>query len=264
MSQNHRSALADVTNQIVNKRELLSDNTSNFHSAKKQCIGPHFTKQITGEFVLRPHEKADNIVSEPVKKPEEGEDGKSSGSEGIMVITEKKGEIGNLGVNDEENDVSVGDLESSKDEFLDVSRFPESQESICGLEKCIGQKGGDGSSSLSVDLIKSCPCSFCTKAAYIWSDLHYQDMKGRIAAVKKSQKEAFILAHQNSRDVAAGRYGQGNFGNYSNLESDLSGRWKSLFLHMQDIFVHESNQLETNLSTLKELRDDCKTDLERQ
>ncbi|GKD47182.1 hypothetical protein Tco_1271827 [Tanacetum coccineum] len=67
-----------------------------------------------------------------------------------------------------------------KDEFLDRSRFPKSQESRCGFEKCVGQKG-DGVSSVCMDMIKECPCSSCIKAAYLWSDLLYQDTKVRIA-----------------------------------------------------------------------------------
>lgn len=168
----------------------------------------------------------------------------------------------NLGMNDDNDVVSVDNLDSGKDDCIDCLRFPESQESRCGIEKCTGQKG-DGFSSMCVDMIKACSCSLCIKAAYIWSDLHYQDMKGRIAAIKKSQKEASILVHQNSRAGSSDKYGQGNFEKYSNLESDLTGRWKSLFLHMEDIFVREGIQLETSLSTLKELRDNYKTDSEK-
>ncbi|KAI7741243.1 hypothetical protein M8C21_023853 [Ambrosia artemisiifolia] len=167
----------------------------------------------------------------------------------------KGGEENDLGV-DDGNDVSVDNLGLSKDEYFDCSRLLESQESKCGLEPCVGQTG-DGFSGACVDMIKDCSCSFCKKAAQLWSDLHYEDIKGRIAAIKKSQKEASILVNRNSRDVAS------NFGKLSNLESDLTGRWKSLFLHMEDIFVREGTQLETSLSTLKEVTDDCKTDLEK-
>ncbi|XP_010523358.1 PREDICTED: uncharacterized protein LOC104801720 [Tarenaya hassleriana] len=43
--------------------------------------------------------------------------------------------------------------------------------------------------NMGTDMLKSCTCSFCLKAAYIWSDLHYQDIKGRLSVLKKSQKE---------------------------------------------------------------------------
>ncbi|CAH8357694.1 unnamed protein product [Eruca vesicaria subsp. sativa] len=49
------------------------------------------------------------------------------------------------------------------------------------------------------DELKSCSCSFCLKAAYIWSDLHYQDIKGRLSVLKKSQKEASILIRRNGK-----------------------------------------------------------------
>ncbi|KAL8199614.1 hypothetical protein R6Q57_013182 [Mikania cordata] len=174
-------------------------------------------------------ERADSAVIPPFKSKEIGET--------------------SLGM-DDGNDVSLDNLDSSKDGDLDFSRFLESQESKCGLEKDIVQTG-DGLSSTCMDMIKACSCSFCMKAAYLWSDLLYQDLKGRIAASKKSQKEANILVNRNSRDIAR------NTEKFSNLESDLTGRWKSLFLHMEDIFVREGNQLDRSLSTLKELIDDC-------
>ncbi|CAI9282292.1 unnamed protein product [Lactuca saligna] len=158
---------------------------------------------------------------------------------------------------DDGDDACLDNLYSSKDDYLDCSKFPESQESRCGLEI-----KGDGFSSMCIESIKACPCSFCMKAAYLWSDLHYQDIKGRIAAIKKSQKEASILVNQNSKDGVIGRCGEENSEKFSNLESDLTGRWMSLFVHMEEIFVREGSQLETSLSILRELRDDCKGDSE--
>ncbi|PWA98133.1 hypothetical protein CTI12_AA004270 [Artemisia annua] len=151
----------------------------------------------------------------------------------ILWLCRKMGRKNSLGV-EGGDEYCIDDLGLGKDEFLDGSRLPESQESRCGFEKCVGQKG-DGVSSMCMDMIKECPCSFCIKAAYLWSDLLYQDTKGRIAAIKKSQKEAALLVHQSSRNAVR------DFS--SNLESDLTGRWKSLFLHMEDIFVLESSQL---------------------
>ncbi|XP_071713793.1 uncharacterized protein [Rutidosis leptorrhynchoides] len=190
------------------------------------------------------------------------EEDEPTGSVAVVENASKGKAESNLGVNDDEVDVSVDNLDSGKDDYIDGLRFPESQESRCGIEKCSGQKG-DGFSSMCMDMIKDCSCSFCMKAAYLLSDLHYQDMKGRIAVIKKSQKEASILVRQNSGDGAFGKHGKGNLEKYSNLESDLTGRWKSLFLHMDDIFVREGVQLETNLSTLKELRDNYKTNSEK-
>lgn len=166
-------------------------------------------------------------------------------------------------VNDD-NDLGHDSLNSSKDEYVEYSRLPESQESgISGLERCIGLKGdGCSNSSEGVDLINACSCSFCTKAAYIWSDLHYQDMKGRIAALKKSQKEASILVQRSCRDNWPEKRGQGNFNKFSRLESDLTGHWTSLFLRTEDILVRECSQLEASLFNLKDLRDNYKTELE--
>ncbi|XP_059624297.1 uncharacterized protein LOC132267219 [Cornus florida] len=161
-------------------------------------------------------------------------------------------------------DQGVDNLASSEYESVECSRLPMSQESRSfELERCIGIKGdGSSNSSVGVDLIKACSCSFCKKVAYIWSDLHYQDMKGRIAALKKSQKEAGILVHRSCRDKGIDRHGQGNSNKFSKLESDLMGQWRSLFLHMEDILVRESSQLEASLLTLKDLRENCKTELE--
>ncbi|CAL5323873.1 unnamed protein product [Camellia sinensis] len=151
-----------------------------------------------------------------------------------------------------------------KNGSVECSILPESQGSgSFKLENCIGLKGdGIANSSANVDSIKACSCSFCLKAAYILSDLHYQDMKGRIAALKKSQKEASIMVQRSCRDKGVDKHSQGNCPKYSKLESNLMGQWKSLFLHMEDIFVREGSQLETSLLALKDLRENCKTELE--
>ncbi|KAI3776588.1 hypothetical protein L1987_46374 [Smallanthus sonchifolius] len=275
-----RSALGDVTNQ-VGKREFSLISTSGIkpgdeciHFAKKECRRVDSSKKenidsvskIAGEIKepcppdVRENAKstsssavkAGDVVGECCQPPQlvyaipsdvivEDETTDSA----IIPQIESKGVAeDNLGM-DDGNDVSLDNFDSSKDENLDCSRFPESQESKCGLESCIGQKG-DRFSRACMDMIKACPCSFCVKdyvvllhnsAACLWSDLHYQDIKGRIAAIKKSQKEAAILVNRNSRDVAT------NFEKFSNMESDLTGRWKLLFLHMEDIFVREGTQL---------------------
>ncbi|KAI7732624.1 hypothetical protein M8C21_032848 [Ambrosia artemisiifolia] len=152
------------------------------------------------------------------------------------------------------NDLGVDDGNAVS--LLDGSGVLQSQESRCGFQRCVGQKG-DKSSSACMDMIKTCTCSFCRKAACLWSDIYSQDIKGRINAIKKSQKQASILVDRNSMN------GSRNFGKVPNSESDLTGRWKSLFLHMENVFVHEGTQLETSLSTLKNLVDDCKTNSEK-
>ncbi|KAL5982147.1 hypothetical protein ACLOJK_016216 [Asimina triloba] len=77
-------------------------------------------------------------------------------------------------------------------------------------------------------------------AAYLWLDLHYQDLKGRLAALSKSMRHARLLVRNYSHDDIQ-RVGRG--GSNSKLEFDLMNQWKSLFHHTEDILVCESAQL---------------------
>ncbi|OAY35863.1 hypothetical protein MANES_12G136900v8 [Manihot esculenta] len=141
--------------------------------------------------------------------------------------------------------LGVGMLPTTKYGSVEWSRLPMSQGSKSfELKRCTALKD-DGYANLSAgaDLMKACSCSFCLKAAYIWSDLHYQDIKGRTAALKKSQKEASILVNKYARGKQTDLPGQGNSNKSSKLESDLTAQWRSLFHRMEDIFAHESNQL---------------------
>ncbi|CAI9767005.1 unnamed protein product [Fraxinus pennsylvanica] len=163
------------------------------------------------------------------------------------------------------DDDNVDSYVLSQSGSIDCNVLPESQESrVFGLERCTELKKGSECANMSggIDLIKACSCSFCTKAAYIWLDLHYQDTKARISAIKKSQKEASILAARSCRSKATDKHGLGNSSRVSKLESDLMHQWRYLFQHMVDTCEHESNQLETNLLPLMELREQCRTDLE--
>uniref|UniRef100_A0A5B6YRB4 Uncharacterized protein n=1 Tax=Davidia involucrata TaxID=16924 RepID=A0A5B6YRB4_DAVIN len=164
----------------------------------------------------------------------------------------------------DDNDQGIDDLVSSKCGSVECSILPKSQDSKSSeLERCIGLKGvGISNSSVGVDLIKACSCLFCTKAAYIWSDLLYQDIRGRMAALKKIQKEASNLVQNSCRDKGMDKHGPGNSNKFSKLESDLAGQWRLLFLHMEDILVRESSQLEASLLPLKDLRENCKIELE--
>ena len=62
-------------------------------------------------------------------------------------------------------------------------------------------------------------------------------------ALKKSQKEASSLAQRNCKGKETDVHGQGNPAKSSTLESNLTGHWKSLFCHMEDVLVNECNQL---------------------
>ncbi|KAK9272984.1 hypothetical protein L1049_003364 [Liquidambar formosana] len=161
-------------------------------------------------------------------------------------------------------DLGIGNLASSKCGSIEDSRLGKSQGSkFFELERCTGLKGdGSFNSSEAADFLKACSCPFCLKAAYILSDLHYQDIKGRIAALKKSQKEASNLVQRSCKEKETNTGGYGNSNKSSKLESDLMCQWKSLFLHMEDIFVRESSQLQASYITLKDLRENCKTNLE--
>ncbi|CAN8251561.1 unnamed protein product [Cochlearia groenlandica] len=109
------------------------------------------------------------------------------------------------------------------------------------------------------DELNSCSCSFCLKAAYIWSDLHYQDIKGRLSVLKKSQKEASSLIQRNGKEKPSYIHG---FVNSTNVECDPMGQWTSLFLNMEGILARESSHLNSFVA-MKELRENCKFDLER-
>nr|XP_023919154.1 uncharacterized protein LOC112030717 [Quercus suber] len=165
---------------------------------------------------------------------------------------------------DNEKDQQGGRLASSNYGSVEWSRLPKSHGSkFHELERCTSAKG-DGCANLNAgtDVLKGCSCSFCLKAAHMWSDLHYQDIKGRIAVLKKSQKEASILVQNSCRGKEVDIHGQGNCNKVTKLDPDLTGQWKSLFLHMENIFVNESNQLQSSYVTLKDLRENCKMDLE--
>ncbi|KAL4582886.1 hypothetical protein LXL04_007447 [Taraxacum kok-saghyz] len=256
----------EISEYVLPPDSCSQINLSKISSESKELCSPDGRKRITssdlkaGDAVRDSSISTQSIPTSPSNVIVEAEEDERTDSV-IVPQNPSKEKMGNSSGIDDGDDACLDNL--SKDEYLDYSKLPESQESRCGVERCIGQKG-DGFSSMCMESIKACPCPFCMKAAYLWSDLHYQDIKGRIAAIKKSQKEASILVHQNSRNGngSIDKYGQGDSEKFSNLESDLTGRWMSLFVHMEDIFVREGTQLETSLSMLKELRENCRADSE--
>ncbi|KAE9610293.1 hypothetical protein Lalb_Chr07g0185101 [Lupinus albus] len=174
-------------------------------------------------------------------------------------------------------DFSVGNqgIESNERGFCVVGKLPVAVElpmstisashdpKFVGLARCTGLKGVAGANSAlgSEDVLKNCACSFCSKAAYIWSDLYYHDVNGRLTALRKSQKEANLLVHKFSGGKKTVTSDQQNTSESSKLELSLMDQWKSLFVHMENTFAHESSQLESSCDTLKNLRDNCKADL---
>ncbi|XAR73355.1 hypothetical protein NMG60_11007300 [Bertholletia excelsa] len=114
------------------------------------------------------------------------------------------------------HDIGVDNFAFRKYDSIESSKPPKSHGSgSFKLEKCTGLNGNKGSNL----------------TAYIWSDFHYQDMKGQIAAQKKSQKEANIMVERSCTDKETDKHGQGKYQKYSMLESDL------------DILVREGSQL---------------------
>uniref|UniRef100_A0ACD5Z4M1 Uncharacterized protein n=1 Tax=Avena sativa TaxID=4498 RepID=A0ACD5Z4M1_AVESA len=107
---------------------------------------------------------------------------------------------------------------------------------------------------------KSCTCSFCLKAAFMWTDLHYQDARSRLGALKKSIKFARSLEAKrqgNEYPFNAGIYSK----RAAQMGFELSQQQRSLFLHTENALVRESAQLHSAVVKLKDLRDNCKTDL---
>ncbi|XP_010680573.2 uncharacterized protein LOC104895702 [Beta vulgaris subsp. vulgaris] len=167
-------------------------------------------------------------------------------------------------VSDDCGNLGVEGLTTSRSESVVSSRLTESQEiKGFGLERCAAlKKDGGCSFAAGMDLLKQCSCSFCTKAAYMWSDLHYQDVKGRISILAKSQKDASNLAQKYSVENEMGRHAQPNSSDAAQIEADLTTQWRSLFLHLEDMFGSEGSQLQNSFLALKDLREDFKINLE--
>jgi len=109
---------------------------------------------------------------------------------------------------------------------------------------------------------KSCACSFCLKAASMWTDLHYQDARSRLAVLKKSIKFARSLEAKSKGNEYAPNVAGHKSKQAVEMEFELSQQRRSLFLYTENALVRESAQLHSAFVKLKELREKCKTDLE--
>ncbi|XP_041002929.1 uncharacterized protein LOC121248514 [Juglans microcarpa x Juglans regia] len=257
--------------ELVSSQENIASGGANLHNATKETSSL-FDGNVT---IVKDDSQLQSVMevgdasrdssacsvfmatfSGPCKKDHRGVGGKCQDEEGglssgvIQCKTVCKGSFTRV-CNNDEIDLGVRKLASSNHRSSEWSRLPKSQSSKFHEF----ENAGD-------NILKGCSCSFCLKAAYILSDLHYQDIKGRIAALKRSQKETSILVQQSCRGKETEIHGQGNCNKLSKLESDLTDHWKSLFLHMEDILIHERNQLQSSFVALKDLRENCKTDLE--
>ncbi|MBA0859723.1 hypothetical protein Goshw_009969 [Gossypium schwendimanii] len=285
-----RSILGDITNRSVKRGfSSISDNVG-FNS--KEEASYRFTKQVC----LRQENPIQENPKPPQFEPNPNTSSTCSGEtdtskEGLVPVNEKVSEVierfdlsdsddrldqgegitqarGTLNdsCRNDSKDLGVGRLASSEGGCVEWLRLPKSSSQgfrSFELERCVGLKNDGSNLNAGADMLKACSCSFCLKAAYIWSDLHYQDTKGRIAVLKRSQKEASILVQKSCSGKETDIQNLGNPNKSSKLESDLTSQWRSLFLNMEDIFVHESNQLQASYIQLKDLRDNCKMDLER-
>ncbi|MED6181450.1 hypothetical protein PIB30_019346 [Stylosanthes scabra] len=160
-------------------------------------------------------------------------------------------------------EVSVDKLASSKSIVVEPPMISASHD-FGFLGRCSALKGASGANSSvdSVDLLKQCTCSFCSKAAYIWSDLHYQDVKGRLGALKKSQKEASSTLQRFSDLKEKLVHDPQSTTESSKLELILMEQWKSLFVHMGNTFAQETKQLESKFEELRDLRESCRSSLD--
>ncbi|THU52668.1 hypothetical protein C4D60_Mb10t06360 [Musa balbisiana] len=101
-----------------------------------------------------------------------------------------------------------------------------------------------------------------SSAAYMWADLHYQDARGRLAALKKSKRLARTLEVRSCSNIHNIKAIQQSTKRSSELEFELTQQWRSLFLRTENALVLETAQLHANFLRLKELREICKRDLE--
>ncbi|KAK7399523.1 hypothetical protein VNO78_10708 [Psophocarpus tetragonolobus] len=282
-----RPHLADVTNRPAKRSfSLISGDGGDSQLAKQMCLGagtltksksqiqfgaqPHLNKEET--VLLQPNEKHPVLLplcddtlrsfqQPPLAEEQSPLDLKSfevlEKGKGI-VVTERAVESG---------DKDIRDVENLQSPNCGAAQMPTSSASndsnFMGLKPCTGHKDDGGADSVTeVADLKSCTCSFCSKAAYIWSDLHYQDAKGRLSAIKKSQKEAKAIIQKFSGLESTVMHDQHQNEDSLKLELSLVQQWKSLFVQMQNMYAQESNQLESSFEALKDLRENCKNDLE--
>ncbi|KAL0381614.1 UNVERIFIED_CONTAM: hypothetical protein Sangu_0225700, partial [Sesamum angustifolium] len=140
------------------------------------------------------------------------------------------------------NDHNANNLVLSHCDSIDCTALPELQETReFGVEGSTELKKGNECAYVSVGTssLRACSCSFCTKAAYIWLDLNYQDIKARVSATEKSRKEASMLAQKSIRSKVIEKNGAESFTRVSKLESNLMYQWRSLFQHMSGIWEEE-------------------------
>jgi len=96
---------------------------------------------------------------------------------------------------------------------------------------------------------KSCACSFCLKAAFMWMDLHYQDARSRLSVLKKSIKFARSLEEKCRGNEYAANVAGYESKRAVGVEFELSQQQRSLFLYTENALVRESTQLLPSICT---------------
>jgi len=80
--------------------------------------------------------------------------------------------------------------------------------------------------------------------------------------LKKSIKFARLLEAKSKGNEYAANVAGYKSKRAVEMEFELSQQWRSLFLYTENALVRESTQLHSAFVKLKELRENCKTDLE--
>ncbi|KAJ6843455.1 uncharacterized protein M6B38_296710 [Iris pallida] len=133
----------------------------------------------------------------------------------------------------------------------------------CSVE-FLASKGNDDDSGGNLNrehldskgLVKACSCSFCLKAAHMWTDLTFQDTRGRLTELQRSKKRTKDYIAKVSQDPS-------NITKSSKLEIDLLQQWTTLFQHTHDTLVQEISQTQANLEAQSKMMENCKKELER-
>ncbi|RRT31996.1 hypothetical protein BHE74_00044496 [Ensete ventricosum] len=84
----------------------------------------------------------------------------------------------------------------------------------------------------------------------MWADLHYQDARGRLAALKKSKRLARTLEVRSCSNNHNIKAIQQSTKRSSELEFELTQQWRSLFLRTENALVLETAQIVRHLGLL--------------
>ncbi|XP_039774368.1 uncharacterized protein LOC120642035 isoform X4 [Panicum virgatum] len=286
-----RHAFGDLTN-ILCKRPALSDPEKSTGGIKIRRIEKSRTEfhenasnSSTGKGIVFGH-LFDGVAKQNFEKPSifrhtkvHHMAAKAAGllSKEVGDLKERGTSIDSFDLSDKEQDSSLDsegeyDDDDDDDDEMDAE-LPGHFSSSELANKTAANDGGDMPSSSvphasartggseEVAATKSCACSFCLKAAFMWTDLHYQDARSRLSVLKKSIKLARDAKKGKGNEYAANLPGY-NSKRSVGLEFELSQQQRQLFLCTENALFHESAQLHSSFVKLKELRENCKTDLE--